>query len=88
MTKLLAFGLAKNMAAPTSSDDSPNRPIGVWARIDCALGVGDPSGFISSARFCSAGKNPGVIEFTRTPLVAHSRDKNCVRFNTAALAAE
>ena len=36
-----------------------------------ALGV--PSSLNSSLRFCSAGKKPGVSEFTRTPLVAHSR---------------
>ena len=49
---------------------------------------GLPSSLKSRRRFCSAGKKPGVIELTRTLRGAHSRARNCERFNTAALAAE
>ena len=40
VTKLLAFWLARNTAAPTSSCDSPKRPIDVCPRIAFARGVG------------------------------------------------
>src|SRR5258708_40171515 len=86
--KLLAFWLAKNSAAPISYCDSPKRPIGVCAQIDLVRAVGEPSSLKSNLRFCSAGKKPGVTEFTRTPLVAHSRARNKDRLSTAALAAE
>lgn len=80
--------LAKKIAAPISSDASPKRLIGVCARIDAARGVGDPSGLKRRDRFCSAGKKPGVIVLTRTPLGAHSRAKNWLTLTTAAFAAE
>src|SRR4051812_9013701 len=88
VTKLLALVLARNTAAPINSPDSPKRPIGVWPRIDLVRSVGEPSSLNSNFRFCSAGKKPGVIEFTRTPFGAHSRARNWVRLSTAALAAE
>jgi hypothetical protein len=50
--------------------------------------VGEPSSLKSSRRFCSAGKKPGVMVLTRTLRGAHSRARNCDRFNTAALEAE
>ena len=74
--KLLAFELARNTAEPTSSSEVPKRPIGVWPRMDLVRAVGEPSSLKSSLRFCSAGKNPGVMEFTRTLFGAHSRDRN------------
>src|SRR5438445_11758494 len=88
VTNELAFGLARKRAAPINSRASPNRPIGVWLQIALVRAVGEPSSLKRRLRFCSAGKKPGVIEFTRTPLDAHSRARNCVRFSTAALAAE
>src|SRR2546427_4601976 len=51
--------------------------------MDLVRAVGEPSSLKSSLRFCSAGKKPGVIELTRTPLAAHSRARNWVRLKTA-----
>jgi adhesin transport system outer membrane protein len=80
--------LARNTTAPPNSWEAPNRAIGVWLRMAWARAVGLPSSLKRRRRFCSAGKNPGVMELTRTPLGAHSRAKNWVRLRTAALAAE
>src|ERR1017187_1692846 len=88
VTKLLAFWLARKIAAPTSSCDSPKRFIGVCAQMDLVRSLGEPSSLNSNMRFCSAGKNPGVRVFTRAPFVAHSRARNKLRLSTAALAAE
>ena len=52
-----------------------------------ARAVGVPSSLKSRRRFCSPGKKPGVMKFTRTPRGAHSRARNCVRLRTVALAA-
>ena len=62
--------------------------IGVWPKIDFARSLGVPSSLKSNFLFCSAGKNPGVMLFTRTPFVAHSRARNRVALSTAALEAE
>lgn len=88
VTKLLALRLARKTAAPVNSSAAPNRFIGVWPQIASVRAVGEPSSLKSSLRFCSAGKNPGVMVFTRTPCIAHSRARNFVRLKTAALAAE
>src|SRR5689334_25254980 len=88
VTNELAPCDARNTHAPTNSLDSPKRFIGVWPQIAFVRAVGEPSSLKSSLRFCSAGKKPGVIVLTRTPLVAHSRARNLLRFNTAAFAAE
>src|SRR5262245_40555256 len=83
-----ARGAASHTTAPASSCASPNRPIGVCPTIAWPRSVYVPSSLSSIRRFCSAGKKPGVIAFTRTPFVAHSRASHCVRFSTAALEAE
>src|SRR5258708_254552 len=83
--KLLAWDAARKPAAPLNSCDSPNRFMGVCPQIAFVRAVGVPSSLKSSFRFCSAGKKPGVMVFTRTPLVAHSRARNWERLNTAAL---
>ena len=88
VTKPLAFGLARKTAAPINSGGSPNRPIGVCLMTALARSVGVPAGLNKTRRFCSAGKKPGVMELTRTPLGAHSHARNCVRLSTAVLAAE
>src|ERR1051325_8963189 len=85
VTKLLALWLARKTHAPINSFDSPQRVIGGWAPIDFVRGVGEPSSLKRSLRFCSAGKKPGVMVFTRTPLVAHSRARKLERLNTAAV---
>ena len=46
---------------------SPKRPMGVWPMIDAVRSS------VSSLRFCSAGKNPGQMAFTRIPCGASSR---------------
>src|SRR5439155_24355649 len=50
VTKLLAFELARKMTAPTSSRASPNRAMGVCAKIDLARSVGEPSSLKSNFR--------------------------------------
>src|ERR1700749_4346068 len=88
VTKLLALELARKIAAPINSCDSAKRFIGVCAQMDFVRSLGEPSSLKRNLRFCSAGKNPGVIVFTRTPLGAHSRARNALKFSTAAFAAE
>src|SRR5215208_3501683 len=82
VTNDAACGAARYTAAPTSSQASPNRFIGVWFRIWLVRSS------VSSLRFCSAGKNPGRIAFTLTLYGAHSRARKCVIWLTPPLATE
>src|SRR5690625_5498563 len=70
VTKEAAFGDASQTTAPDSSSASPYRPIGVCPKMD----------FLRSSvrilRFCSAGKNPGIMALTRMLSGAHSRARN------------
>ena len=77
-----AASLANHTAVPTSSSGLPNRPRGVCFMIDSTRS-GD-----RIWRFCSAGKKPGTMAFTRTPAGANSRAKNCVTLSSAAFDAE
>ena len=72
-----ALSLARSSVAPTSSCASPKRFIGVWPMIWVTR-----SG-VSTLRFCSAGKKPGTMMFTRTPFAAHSRARFIERLCTA-----
>ena len=65
--KLAAFSLSRKSTAPSSSLLSPNRPIGVAARILPVRAVGVPSSFQSSFSFCLVEKKPGAIALTRMP---------------------
>ena len=64
-------------------DVLPNLTIGVCPNIAFSL-----SGVIKFFLFQSVGKNPGLIAFTLTPFVPHSRPKFCVKFLIPALATE
>ena len=74
-----AAGDARYTAAPTSSDNLPNRPIGVRA-IASALRASDI--FFS---LIGVMKKPGAIALMRTPLAAHSAASDCVSYTTAHL---
>ena len=62
--KLPALGETNSSKAPISSSGSPKRCIGV-----CRMMLSIRS-WSSSLRFCSAGKKPGQMALTRTPLRA------------------
>ena len=79
--KLPAFFESSSSVAPTNSSGSPKRAMGVCERM---LAV---RWRVRIARFCSAGKKPGQIAFTRTPCGASSRATFWVRFTTAAFEA-
>src|SRR6266850_7655719 len=88
VTKLLALGHARKTQAPINSCAWPKRPMGVWPQIDFVRAVGEPSSWKSSLRFCSAGKKPGVMVFTRTPWEDHSRASKCESSTTAEIDTE
>ena len=71
-----ALGAASQTTAPASSEGSPKRAMGVCSMICRPRAVGVPSGLKRSARFWSAGKKPGLMEFTRTPRAHWARQKH------------
>src|SRR5690606_21490018 len=82
VTKLDARSDARNTAAPFSSSGVPKRFSGVCFRIDSTRSA------LKILRFCSAGKKPGIIAFTRMPCGANSRAKYCVTLLMPALDTE
>ena len=79
----LAASEANQRIAPVNSLGLPNLCIAVWFKIAALRSLS-----IKFLRFHSVGKNPGLIEFTLTPLRAHSLARFCVKFVIAAFAAE
>lgn len=59
--------LASHCKVPSNSSGFPKRRNGVCATIVLQRSLGDPSGLLINARFCSVRKNPGAMAFTRRP---------------------
>ena len=60
--------LASHCKVPSNSSGFPKRRNGVCATIVLQRSLGDPSGLLINARFCSVRKNPGAMAFTRRAL--------------------
>lgn len=81
--------LASHCKVPSNSSGFPKRRNGVCATIVLQRSLGDPSGLLINARFCSVRKNPGAMAFTRRPspnLIASSPAMYCVKLLIAAFA--
>ena len=77
-----AFSDANQRSAPDNSSGSPYLAIGVWEKIDLRRSS------VNILRFCSAGKNPGMIAFTRILCCAHSFARKRVMLLTPAFEIE
>lgn len=87
--KLAASLFKRNSTAPASSFSlSPNRPMGVAAKIFPVRGVGVPSGLNSRDAFCLVEKNPGAMALTRIPTLEKCTASHWVKLVMAALAPE
>src|SRR5450759_2230594 len=78
VTKEDALSDASQRSAPANSSGSPYLAIGVCTKIDFRRSS------VKIFRFCSAGKNPGIMAFTRILCGAHSRARNFVILFTPA----
>src|SRR5215469_8719103 len=76
----LAAGEARKTVAPTNSDNSPKRRIGVRIKHSSPRPV-----LSSKAAFRSVRKTPGTNAFTHTPWRAHSTASDLVSDATADL---